>query len=619
MSNFSQQLLHALSPMRLASVISNLGNKHTNQRGLQSQTRVVNRLAATTCVAATLVTPLLFFIGAPQLGILIVFSIIPLMSIPLIFNAYGMFTKAKVAHLSIANAIVLGLSCCFGQEAHYQYFFFVLVGVPLIFFPNSNKSLKWIFSTIAVINWILVEIHFSHFSPLIILNTFEQDVFRFISNSLQFMFIAVMFYFFASESEKHYKELELKQTRLKASNLKLDEALEKAQSATRAKSMFLANMSHEIRTPLNGIIVASELVKNSELSPQQKELISIVKNSGTSLLSIVNNILDLSKAEANKLELQESCFDLHQLIASTTHSSEFLLKAKSVQIQTEIATEVNQYYLGDQQKLQQVLTNLLGNAIKFCDEGEIHLKVAHLSSATNHRAQLQFTIEDSGIGIAPEKLNQIFESFTQEDGSISRTYGGTGLGTTISKMLVELMGGNISAISPNPNNTINSARGSIFTFTVDLGCIEASEHFNPSFIESISEEEDESYSDLDFNGLSVLLAEDNIINQKVAEHLFKNIGCELDVASDGKEALQKSLENSYDLIFMDQMMPVMDGLTATKEIRKNGISIPIIAMSANVLEEDRIACLDAGMNDYISKPVMRKELITMMEKWVNRA
>ena len=609
----SLRLLNLVSPLRLVNTISNLGCDRTMNRKVQNLSRVVNRLAAITSLAGISVSIFMYWINSPLLETMIILSIGPLMTIPIIFNARGLFHQAKQAHLIIAHIIILGVSFCFGHHSHFQFFFLILAGLPFIFFPNSHSSLKWAFTLLAVVNWIIVELFFGFSEPFLSITVFEQTIFRFINNSLQFMFIIVMFYFFAIESESHLKKIEREQSKLEASNKQLDVALERAKEATMAKSMFLANMSHEIRTPLNGIIVASDLVNNGKLSSQQREMMGIVKNSGRSLLSIVNNILDLSKSEANKLELETAPFDLHKLIESTVHSFTFQLKEKDLEIQTQLDPTISSTYLGDEQKLRQILTNLLGNAVKFCEAGRINIIVDDLKTSTDGFQTMRFRIEDSGIGISSDKIGHIFESFTQEDGSISRAYGGTGLGTTISKMLVELMDGTIEAKSPNPNNTFTDTPGSVFSFTVSLKKIAAT---SPSKKPSTSEPK-EPAEHVDFGNAKMLLAEDNVINQQVALQLFSTLGCDLEIASDGIEALEKVAKNDYELIFMDQMMPNMDGISATKKLRERGVKTIIIAMSANVLDEDRKACIDAGMNDYISKPVLREELIEKIRYWMN--
>jgi len=606
---------YGISIAKIAKQLSEQGCNRTDNRQVKNQNRLVNSLAISTSLAAIVVALILLLIDTPILEVLVIFCIAPLMTVPVIINSAGLHEQAKKTYLIIATLIILTACSFFGQGAHFQYFFFILAGLPFIFFSNSKKPMKWHFSLLAFTAWISAEIYFEYQPPLLTLTEPIEHAFRFLSNILQFIFIALMLYFFASESEKHLGELHLKQAKLKATNDQLDAALDKAQTSTRAKSIFLANMSHEIRTPLNGIVVASELVSQSALSKEQNDLIRIVQTSSSSLLAIVNDILDLSKAEANKVELCIEVFDLHKLVLSATDALKFQVGKKDVQIKSSIAPEVNQHFKGDVQKLRQILTNLLSNAVKFCEQGHVLLKVELAAMSPQEKGLLQFSIEDTGIGISTEKLDLIFESFTQEDGSISRTYGGTGLGTTISKMLVELMGGEIKAISPNPNNNVNDSPGSIFIFKMKLDVPENTEQTQ------ILQPQNETISDqevdlVNLNGIQILLAEDNILNQKVALQLFTSIGCELDIASDGKEALLKAAKKNYDLIFMDQMMPIMDGLSATEELRHQGCSIPIIAMAANVLEEDRLACIKAGMNDSLSKPVMRKELILMIKKWL---
>ncbi|MEO0404812.1 MAG: ATP-binding protein, partial [Bacteroidota bacterium] len=435
---------------RAVSWASNLGCNYTEDRVLQNQARLTNRLAGITAVSGLSIAAYLSFTPSPVLGVLYIAFISTLMVTPLILNSLGKLHSAKLAHILMANSIIVSLSLMFGQNSHFQYFLITMVGVPFVLFTNSRSNLKWVFSVFAVLNWVLVEVLFTYLDPVIYLNAEITELFRWLSNGLQFFFVAFMFYVFADESNRFVKDLTSQKEELRESYEQLDVALDRAKEATKTKAMFLANMSHEIRTPLNGIIVASELLKEGQLGGQEKGFSDIIHSSSKSLLSIVNDVLDLSKAEERKIELDIKPFFIHHLVREVMDAFWHQAKQKNILLLTDLQTNLHTKYKGDEQRIKQILNNLLGNAIKFCDSGYVMLKVNEVHASVNGEKMLQFSIEDSGIGIEKDKQEAIFESFTQADGSTSRTYGGTGLGTTISKMLVELMGGEIGVISPNP-------------------------------------------------------------------------------------------------------------------------------------------------------------------------
>jgi CheY-like chemotaxis protein len=401
----------------------------------------------------------------------------------------------------------------------------------------------------------------------------------------------------------------------------LDEALEKANVATEYKSMFLANMSHEIRTPLNGVIMAGNLLINSELNDSQKDAVKIIRDSGKNLLVIVNDILDFSKIEANKLEFDIQPFALRQMIESTLLPFKYECSKKEIELELVFISEPSEVLLGDKQRVRQVLTNLVGNAVKFTDNGGVKIIVESTLLGIDNKARISFSIEDSGIGISNYKLESIFESFTQQDGSTSRKYDGTGLGTSIAKMLVEMMAGEIKAISPNPKNDHNQCAGTVLQFYIDLETSkipldQVEQTPNADFIGSAITNQSDSNQTPWSSKTKILLAEDNLINQKVAKMVFERMGLSIEVVENGKEAVRRVGEVDFDLIFMDYMMPEVDGLQATAILRENGNSTPIIAVTANAREQDRIKCMEAGMNDYISKPVSIEKLQLILKKWL---
>ncbi|MBD2663601.1 multi-sensor hybrid histidine kinase [Richelia sinica FACHB-800] len=396
----------------------------------------------------------------------------------------------------------------------------------------------------------------------------------------------------------------------KQAEITLAKAKETAEAATKAKSQFLANMSHEIRTPMNGVLGMAQLLANTHLSEEQKEIVQTIKDSGDTLLVIINDILDFSKMESGMLQLEASPVILNEVIASVCNLMKEQALAKNIHLKYEISADIPVRVLGDISRLRQILLNLVGNAIKFTNAGEIHISVLKTRLKENQQLELIFAIRDTGIGIDKERLHQLFQPFTQADASISRKYGGTGLGLAISKSLVSLMGGTIWVESggyiggtPPENWVVNQEKlhnqGSIFYFTIVTEAVVDN---------NINTKDNTEIYPFEFTNhqshLKILLAEDNKVNQKVAILTLKKLNYDVDTANNGLEVLARLEQNFYDIIFMDIQMPEMDGITATQIIRQLDIPQPyIIALTANALEEDRKICLDAGMNDFISKPI----------------
>ncbi|MFT5313247.1 MAG: signal transduction histidine kinase, partial [Paraglaciecola sp.] len=371
---------------------------------------------------------------------------------------------------------------------------------------------------------------------------------------------------------------------------------DKAEQANRFKSEFLANMSHEIRTPMNAIIGFIDIVLEGELEEIHQKHLRTVRNSATDLHNLLNDILDIAKLEEGKLQLEHQPFSVRELIGHVVTTFQMKVEAKGLQIIQHISTDLPSRFLGDALKLKQILINLIGNALKFTATGSITIAVEQTGDD-----QLQFIVRDTGIGIAKDKLEHIFESFIQADSSTRRKYGGTGLGTTISKRLVELMGGEIWLES-------DEGVGSTFYFTIKLVKTERAVE-----LESLSIDQNLLLTD---KPLDVLVVEDGEQNAELLRFRLEALGHNFIWAVDGLEAVNMCSDNTFDIILMDIQMPVMDGLQASEQIRllPRGKTIPIIALTASVLREDRKACFDAGMDGFINKPIVFNELFTEMAK-----
>ncbi|MEI7982115.1 MAG: ATP-binding protein, partial [Bacteroidota bacterium] len=364
-------------------------------------------------------------------------------------------------------------------------------------------------------------------------------------------------------------------------------------AASIAKTRFLANMSHEIRTPLNAIMGMVRLLRESKVEPAQIKLLDNMKISSENLLSIINVILDFSKIESGQIEIERTDFNLHELVHRVYDANDFRAEEKSIKLRYSVDERIHEFLKGDPVRLQQILNNLVSNAIKFTKDGIVELR-CELAGKQNGKDSILFMVEDTGIGISPENQLKIFNSFQQEDKSITRTYGGTGLGLAISKQLVELMGGKLCVQSIK-----NKGSQFYFTIELELGLGVKPEIKQVSAIGDI----------LSLNGIKVLLVEDNKFNQFIAQAILEKWSAKTTLCENGEQAVEKLRIESFDLILMDIQMPVMDGITASSIIREElKLQTPILALTANVIKGIVERCEEAGMQGYISKPFDENEL-----------
>lgn len=536
----------------------------------------------------------------------VAFSLIPILA------RKGYENTSKFLLIAYVVIGIIILSSVFGKDMLIQTFLVPACGLSILLFEKEQVRLRNIGIMMCVIAYFVLD--YIIFDKIYI-STQGSNLIKWSILGSAFITTWMVFNKFSEskdlaeerteellqQTQELNDELIQKKSELEDNVKKLEEAKKKVEEGSKAKTEFLSTMSHEIRTPMNAIIGMTNLLAKDNPREDQLEQLEILDFSAKTLLSLINDVLDFSKIESGKIEFEDLDFDLPYLLKGIIESFRFNTQKKGIALKLEVEDDVPEVLLGDSARLTQILNNLVSNAVKFTDEGEVKIGVKK-KGEEDEKVSLQFYVSDTGVGISKDKQEKIFESFTQERTDTSRIFGGTGLGLTISKKLVDLQGGSIR---------VESTKGEGSTFFVDL----TYELGDESQVDKL--QSDKRISSKSLEGIKVLLVEDNLINQKVMTRFLEKWNMEITVANNGNEALKKVAEEHFHIILMDLQMPMMDGYQSSQAIRtiddQRKRNIPIIALTAAALKEVKEKVYASGMNDFITKPFNPVELQEKLE------
>ena len=546
------------------------------------------------------------------LSITVAFALIPMLA------RKGFEKVSKFLLLAYVDLCILILSAVFGKDMLIQTFYVPACGLSILLFNKEHIKLRNLGIGMAVGCYLILD--YVIFDQ-VVFSAGEGLVIKWSILAAAFVTTWMTFNKFSEtkelaeeqtqellkETQALNEELMQKKEELEENVRQLEKAKKKIEAGSKAKSEFLSTMSHEIRTPMNAIIGMTNLLVQDNPRENQMEQLEILDFSAKTLLSLINDVLDFSKIESGKIELEKVTFNLQNLLNGVMESFRFTADKKGVERFLEISEDIPQTIVGDPNRLTQILNNLLSNSVKFTDEGRVGIRV-DVKQQQGGQIRLLFSVEDTGIGISKEKQKEIFNSFTQERAETSRLFGGTGLGLAISKRLVELQDGEIY---------VESEKGEGSTFYVELPFVIGDESSGDI---SSSKNENEKATPESLEGKTVLLVEDNIINQKVMMRFLERLNIKTLVAENGEKAVDMLQENDIQLVLMDLQMPVMDGYEATQCIRELGnrkkSDIPIVALTAAALKEVKEKVFAAGMNDYLTKPFNPSVLQNKLEYYI---
>ena len=527
----------------------------------------------------------------------------------------GYENTSKFLLLAYINVCILILSSVFGKAMFIQAFYIPACGLSILLFEKAHRNLRNLGIGMAVGCYLILDyIIFER----IYLTAGEGEIMKWSILGAAFVTTWITFNKFSEskemaeeqtqelleETQSLNKELVQKKEQLEQNVQQLEKAKKKVEEGSKAKSEFLSTMSHEIRTPMNAIIGMTNLLVKDNPREDQLEQLEILDFSAKTLLSLINDVLDFSKIESGKIDFEQVAFNLKNLLNGVLESFRFTAEKKDVSLFLDIEDDLPEVIIGDPNRLTQILNNLVSNAVKFTEDGSVGIVVTETKRSNDHLG-LRFSVQDTGVGISAEKQKEIFESFTQERTDTSRVFGGTGLGLTISKKLVELQDGKIY---------LDSEKGKGSTFHVEM----------PFEVDEDADPEVSSFHQFNtpdtLKGTTVMLVEDNAINQKVMTRFLDKWDIEVVVSEDGQEAVKKLKDNFVNLVLMDLQMPNMDGYEATRAIRamddNQKSNVPIIALTAAALKEVREKVFASGMNDYLTKPFNPSELQKKLEFYI---